>query len=338
LNRRLASIGQALWYRATPPPLALRGLAAIYGALSARIAERRKRQAVRLPVPVVVVGNLAVGGTGKTPFVIWLVEALRARGHRPGVVSRGYGGQVRRYPSCVTEDTDPACCGDEPALLARRLRVPVAVAPDRVAAARALVEAAAVDVIVADDGLQHYRLARDLEICVVDGVRGLGNGSLLPAGPLREPPARLQGVNLVVVNGGSWRTSLAPCVAMRLRLEEALALRDGARRPLAQFAGRRVHAVAGIGHPARFFAALRAAGLEPIEHPFPDHHRFVPADLAFGDDLPVLMTEKDAVKCTAFAAPGWWAVPAQAELSAADGAAVRQLLESLFARPAAAHG
>lgn len=326
------------WYAQTPPPRFLRPLAALYGAVAQGVAARRKRQAVRLPAPVIVVGNLVLGGTGKTPFVMWLVETLRARGRKPGVVSRGYGGRTGRDPLRVTQHTDPARCGDEPALLARRLGVPVAVAPDRVAAARLLLDSGAADVIVADDGLQHYRLARDLEICVVDGARGLGNGALLPAGPLREPPARLSEVNFVVVNGGGWRTALAPCVDLHLRLNEAVSLRDGERRPLARFAGRRVHAVAGIGHPPRFFAALRAAGLQPIEHPFADHHRYAAADLAYDDGLPVLMTEKDAVKCLAFARPDWWCVPARAELSAGDAAAVRQWLDRVFAAFDAAHG
>ncbi|MBL6751875.1 MAG: tetraacyldisaccharide 4'-kinase, partial [Nevskia sp.] len=314
----------------------LRAPARLYGALAARAAARGKAAAVRRPVPVIVVGNITVGGTGKTPLVLWLVQHLRERGWRPGVVSRGYGGRAPAYPLRVTPATDPAACGDEPALLARSAGVPVAVAPDRVAAARLLVDGGEADIIVADDGLQHYRLARDLEICVVDGSRGLGNGELLPAGPLREPAGRLGTVDLVVVNGGSWRAAVGvPQVAMQLDIAEAVALADGFRRRLAAFAGQRVHAVAGIGNPQRFFDALSAAGLQVTAHPFPDHHRFTEMDLAFGDDLPVMMTEKDAVKCAALEPRRLWAVPARARLSAADGAHVQQLLDRLPAPVAA---
>lgn len=323
------------WYSPPPAPLLLRGLARLYGAVAQWLAIRRSKRQVRLGVPVIVVGNISVGGTGKTPFTIWLVDLLRAQGWRPGVISRGYGGKAPRYPLRVGTDTDPAHCGDEPSLIARRCGVPVAVAPDRVAAGRLLIESGEVDLLIADDGLQHYRLARDLEFCVVDGLRGLGNGELLPAGPLREPPARLAAVDLVVVNGGRWRPpkgTRAPVIDFQLRADEAVSLVDGERRPLGDFRGRRVHAVAGIGHPARFFAVLCNVGAEVSMHPFPDHHRFAAADLDFGGDATVLMTEKDAVKCQAFARPGWWYVPAQAFLSGGDGVLVQQLLGPVLAR------
>jgi tetraacyldisaccharide 4'-kinase len=290
---------------------------------------------VKLGVPVIVVGNISVGGTGKTPFTIWLVEQLRAQGLRPGVISRGYGGKAPRYPLRVTAETDPLQCGDEPALIARRCGVPVAVAPDRVAAAQMLIDSGEVDLLIADDGLQHYRLGRDLEVCVVDGQRGLGNGALLPAGPLREPPGRLSTVDLIVVNGGRWRPETATrarIVDLQLRSDEAVSLVDGERRPLADFRGSKVHAVAGIGHPARFFASLCNAGIEVSMHPFADHHRYVAAEVDFGGEAPVLMTEKDAVKCMAFAQPGWWCVPAQASIAGGDGALVQQLLRPLMAR------
>jgi len=320
---------ERMWYRSAPPPPALRPLGALYGAVSAHLARRRQAAAVRLPVPVIVVGNIAVGGTGKTPFVLWLVQRLRERGWRPGVVSRGYGGRAPSYPLRVGAATDPAWAGDEPALIARRLGVPVAVAPDRVAAARLLLDAGEADILVADDGLQHYHLARDLEICVVDASRGLGNGALLPAGPLREPPQRLARVDLVVVNGGGWRSPGAPAVDMLLRMTDAVALDDGRHTALSTFAGRRVHAVAGIGNPERFFASLRGAGIEVVPHPFPDHHRYRAGDLAFDAELPLLMTEKDAVKCRGLARPGWWCVPADAEFTAEGTAHVQQLLDRL---------
>ena len=322
------------WYAAEPAPLALRSLAALYGLIADRIAISKKALAVRLPVPVVVVGNISVGGTGKTPVTIWLIEQARALGFRPGVISRGYGGRAARYPLRVTASTDPAECGDEPALIARRTGVPVAVAPDRVAAGRLLIEHDGVDLLIADDGLQHYRLMRDLEFCVIDGARGLGNGARLPAGPLREPASRLTSVDAVIVNG-----SLAvplpahgkPQLAMRLGIERALSLQTGEARPLSSFKGQQVRAIAGIGNPQRFFAALEAHGLVVIPQPFPDHHRYTAADLAFGDAAPVLMTEKDAVKCAAFARPGLWCVPAEAQFGEADTAHVRKLLSSLHA-------
>ncbi|MDR3416499.1 MAG: tetraacyldisaccharide 4'-kinase [Nevskia sp.] len=320
---------ERIWYRAEPPPAWLRPLGALYGAVGAELARRRQAAAVRLPVPVIVVGNLTVGGTGKTPFVLWLVQLLRAQGWRPGVISRGYGGHAPSYPLRVGAATDAAWAGDEPALIARRLGVPVAVAPDRVAAARLLLDGGEADILISDDGLQHYRLARDLEICVVDGSRGLGNGALLPAGPLREPPQRLDRVQLLVVNGGGWRRDGVPALDMRLELSEAVALEAGERRPLAAFAGQRVHAVAGIGNPQRFFDALRGAGIEVVPHPFPDHHRYVAADLDFEPALPLLMTEKDAVKCRELARPGWWQVPAETVITAEGAALVQQLVARL---------
>lgn len=299
------------------------------------LATGLRRQAYRLGwlrtmnagLPVIVVGNITVGGAGKTPLVIWLVERLREMGFRPGIVSRGYGGDGSALR--VDRDSDPARVGDEPVLLAARLRCPVAVAPDRVAAVR-LLDSEGVDVIVSDDGLQHYRLARDVEIAVVDGERGLGNGHLLPAGPLREPPRRLRSVDAVIGNGGGERCR------MSLEIEQALPLQGGQTRALADFRDRPVHAVAGIGNPARFFTALRRQGLEVLEHPFPDHHRFQPSDLAFGDGAPVLMTEKDAVKCRDFISGQLWVVPARARLTSAAETELDTLLKNILARPRAA--
>lgn len=320
------------WYSAQSAPLLLRPLAAAYAGISALRREKLSfsAQQNRLAAPVIVVGNISVGGTGKTPFVIWLVEQLRQWGFRPGIVSRGYGGHAPAYPFDVTPQTEAAVCGDEPLLLVRRLNVPLMVAPDRLAAARALIAQHAVDVIVADDGLQHYALPRDLEICVVDGVRGLGNGALLPAGPLREPPSRLRDVDLIVVNGGGWRSAAAPHADMSLRMDQAVSLLDPVLcKPLPAFAGQRVHALAGIGNPARFFGQLQSFGIEVIPHAFPDHHAYGATDISFGDDLPVLMTEKDAVKCKTLATAQHWSVPVNAELSAADGVLVRKLCEAL---------
>jgi tetraacyldisaccharide 4'-kinase len=305
---------QQVWYGRRAASVWLRALSLLFGLLGGL---RRRLYAagflprVRLPVPVIVVGNITAGGTGKTPLTIALVEALRARGFKPGVVSRGYGGSARE-PVLLDAQTTPELAGDEACLIRRATQVPVAVGRDRAAAARLLLEHGDVDVIVADDGLQHYRLHRDVEICVIDGERRFGNGRLLPAGPLREPLARLHSVDFRVCNGGQPQSGEVP---MRLAGDECAAVGDPSKRkPLRDFSGQRVHAVAGIGNPARFFASLRTAGIDVVEHPFPDHHAFAAADLAFGDAAPVLMTEKDAIKCVAFAQPHWWSLPVRAEL------------------------
>jgi tetraacyldisaccharide 4'-kinase len=310
----LADTLQQAWYGGGRLPWWCHPLAGLYRFV---VAVRRGLyrlgwlRAVRLPCPVIVVGNLTAGGTGKTPLTLALIEALRLRGYRPGVVSRGYGGS-QREPTLLGDTPDPAETGDEPALI-RATGVPVAIGRDRPAAAQLLVTAGC-NVLIADDGLQHYRLARDIEICVIDGERRFGNGALLPAGPLREPLRRISDVDFRICNGGSAEAGEIP---MQLRGGMARALLDGHEQSLAGFAGTRVHAVAAIGHPQRFFDSLRSQGIELIPHPFADHHTFTPADLVFGDSLPVLMTEKDAVKCRAFAQADWWSVPVKAELPAA---------------------
>ncbi|MHB1059701.1 MAG: tetraacyldisaccharide 4'-kinase [Rhodanobacter sp.] len=318
---------ESAWYGNGRAPWWTRPLAVLYGG-AVRLRRLLYRigwlRSVRLPVPVVVIGNLSVGGTGKTPLAIAVVASLRERGYRPGVASRGYGGS-QREPVLLDDAPDPRHVGDEPCLIHAASGVPVAVGRDRPAAARLLLDAGC-DVVVADDGLQHYALARDVEICVIDGVRRFGNRRLLPAGPLREPLSRLQRVDLRVCNGG---TAAADEYSMQLRGGGVVALDDGRTQRLADFAGRRVHAVAAIGNPQRFFGSLRAAGIMVIEHAFADHHRFVPADLDFGDDLPLLMTDKDAVKCLHFARPQWWRVPVQADLPQAFYEALDARLDGL---------
>lgn len=277
-----------------------------------------------LPVPVVVVGNIAVGGSGKTPVVAWLAEALRARGWQPGIVSRGYGRRGRAV-SLVT-GSDRACdMGDEPVLLARMTACPVAVGADRPAAARALLQAfPGCNVVIADDGLQHYRLHRDAEIVVVD-ERVIGNGLPLPAGPMREGRTRLAEATLVVAHGplspASARAAAEVAVVDMVLEGETLEpvgarSADAQARPVAALAGQRVHGVAGIGRPERFFAQLEALGLKVVPHPFPDHHAFDTADLAFGDDAPIIMTAKDAVKCASFDLPDAWQLPVRAVIPA----------------------
>lgn len=278
----------------------------------------------RVSAPVVVVGNITVGGTGKTPLVAWIVERLSRAGWTPGIISRGYGGQARNWPQQVRPDSDPVMVGDEPVLLAQRCRCPVAVGPDRVAAARALLEHTDCDVVVSDDGLQHYALGRDIEIAVIDGVRRFGNERCLPAGPLREPKRRLADVDLVVCNGLARRLEYA----MHMTGEPLRGVRDPTSiRALETLRGQSVHAVAGIGAPERFFSQLRQNGLQVVEHPFPDHHRFVAADLDFGDGQPILMTEKDAVKCARFAPDNAWCLPIVAELDERFGDRLLELLD-----------
>lgn len=327
-----------LWYGDAPGAALLAPLELLFRTavtVRNRAYDAGWRRAVRIPRPVVVVGNLTVGGTGKTPLVTWLARRLSGRGLRVGIASRGYGSAARE-PRVVDRDTDWREVGDEPVLIARRTRCPTVVSRDRVAAARALVEQG-VDVILCDDGLQHRRLARDCEIVVVDGARGLGNGRLLPAGPLREPAARLGRAAAIVVNGEPGARAAAvlesvhvPVLRMELVPDAVHAVNGGQTpRPLESFRGTAVHAVAGIGNPARFFAQLRARGLDVIEHPFPDHHPFTAEDLAFGDTLPVLMTEKDAVKCSAFADPRLWYVPVSVCFGDAQE---RELLEHVLCR------
>ena len=311
------------WYGGGRAPWWTWPLAWLYGAVTGLrrgLYLRGWLRSVRLPVPVVVVGNITAGGTGKTPLTIAVAASLREHGFRPGVVSRGHGG-TQREPLLLGGSPDPRQVGDEPCLI-RASGVPVAVGRDRPAAARLLLDAGC-DVVVADDGLQHYALARDVEICVIDGVRRFGNGKLLPLGPLREPLGRLRSVDLRVCNGGTAEAGEYP---MQLRGDEAVALEGGERRPLASFATGPAHAVAAIGNPQRFFDSLRAAGIEVIGHAFADHHAFSADELDFADGLPLLMTDKDAVKCRSFARPHWWRVPVRAELPPAFHAALRERL------------
>ena len=308
------------WQRTGAAAYALLPLAALFwcaAALRHWLFARGVLRIARLPVPVVVVGNVTAGGTGKTPLVAWLARELSARGRRPGIVTRGYGG---RAPGTgrVRPDADPGLAGDEAVLLARDCACPVFRGADRVAAARALLaEHPDTDVLLSDDGLQHYRLGRDLEIAVIDGTRGLGNGLPLPAGPMREPAARLARCRFLVVKAPV-RAPLPSHPArgtMTLVPGTLRSLAEPSRTlPPAALAGQRVHAVAGIGNPAHFFESLRALGIAFEPHAFPDHHPWQPQDLRFPGAQAVLMTAKDAVKCARFAEPTHWVLPVQASL------------------------
>jgi tetraacyldisaccharide 4'-kinase len=303
---------QRHWYGGGKPPLWTLPLEALYRSVVGRRAEGFRNDpssVVRLSVPVVVVGNITIGGTGKTPLIVALAAAMSARGFVPGVVSRGYGGS-ERGPYLLTGNDHPSKVGDEPSLI-RQSGVPVAIGRERPEAAQLLIDAGC-NLILADDGLQHHRLGRDVEICVIDGERRLGNGHLLPAGPLREPATRLSEVDFVVVNSGT------PCsgeTGMTLEGGVAINMADPSlSAPLSDFAGRPAHAVAGIGNPARFFNSLTAQGIAVDGHPFADHHAFTRDDFTFADGCPVLMTDKDAVKCRDFARANWWRVPVRAIL------------------------
>ena len=299
-----------------------RMLSALYGAVTAL---RRKlyrsgiKRSRRAGVPVIVVGNIVAGGTGKTPLTIALVQRLRAAGFTPGVASRGHGRIDEKTPRWVDAGSEAAFSGDEPLLIAHSTGARVRVDRDRLAAAKALSEAGC-DVVVCDDGLQHYRLARDIEIEVVDVRRRYGNGRLLPAGPLREPIERAADCTFRVLNMGVMDdAAVSPAAGlgewpMQLQVIEALPILGGRSQALAAFAGQRVHAVAGIGDPERFFATLRGLGIAVVPHAFPDHHAYQAEDLDFGSPLPVLMTEKDAVKCAGFAGAQWYSVPVQARM------------------------
>lgn len=300
------------WYRLSPVSALLFPFSLVYRLLVGlrRLLYRLNIvSSVRLPVPVIVVGNLTVGGTGKTPLVLWLADALQRQGRRPAILCRGYGG-TEAGPRAVSADDDPERVGDEPLLLAMRSGCPVWIGRDRAAAGASMLRMHPDrDVIICDDGLQHYRLQRDLEIAVQD-ERGHGNGLMLPAGPLREPADRP--VDAIVKNGGavdsetdqyghpeSGRGGAPAAFRMILESRGFYFVHDPERAAtLAELSDKRLHAVAGIGNPPRFFALLARLGLDPVCHSFPDHHAYSSADLQFPDCDLVLMTEKDAVKCS----------------------------------------
>jgi tetraacyldisaccharide 4'-kinase len=307
------------WYRRGALAWMLWPASLAFGAI---VLARRLLYALRLlksghpGIPVVVVGNIVAGGSGKTPLVLWIAGFLKSRGWSPAIVSRGYGTR-ETAPRAATIASEAADVGDEPVLLARRSGCPVWVGADRLEVIRALRQRhPEVDVLILDDGLQHYRLRRDVEVAVLD-ARGLGNGFLLPAGPLREPRGRLKSVDAVVANGYEGAKGSFP---MSLEGSELHRMTDASdRRPASVFAGRSVHAVAGIGNPDRFFLHLAKLGVKPRLHPFPDHHPFTAADLDFAGTDPVLMTEKDAVKLRRSARPEWWVLPVTARLDPAFG-------------------
>ena len=267
-----------------------------------------------LSVPVIIIGNITVGGTGKTPVVIWLAEQLKQAGYKPGIISRGYGGQAQaeHYPQAVRATSDPNIVGDEPVIISQQTDCPMAVSPKRVDAAQYLIDTHQCNVIISDDGLQHYALARDIEIAVIDGSRLFGNRYCLPAGPLREPIVRLRHVDFIIFNGNNSNADYV----MQLNPGPVINVADNrVQRTLTDFADQMVHSIAGIGHPERFFNYLTDAGLTITPHHFADHYRFRAIDLHFNDTNPILMTEKDAIKCRTFATDNMWYIPVKASIN-----------------------
>lgn len=316
------------WQRLTPLSLALLPLSLVFCALvwlRRTLYRLRVLRSRRFPVPVIVVGNITVGGTGKTPLVVWLADFLRQAGYRPGIVTRGYRGQSPTWPVAVAKDSAAQLVGDEAVLLARRCHCPVMAGPDRVASVQALLNQDC-NLIVSDDGLQHYRLHRDVEIAVIDGMRRFGNGLCLPAGPLREPVSRLGSIAMCVTNGqpqeGELGLKLSPTHFYNLAKPSQQTSTESLRATP-------VHAVAGIGNPERFFDSLRALGLGILPHAFPDHHAFEVRDLEFGDDIPVLLTEKDAVKCQHLAKPHFWVLAVDAHPDERLGEKILQRLKEI---------
>jgi len=318
------------WYRVLLP---LSGLYWMLMALRHHLYRAGLLQTRRAKVPVIVIGNITAGGTGKTPVTVWLAKALAARGFSPGIVSRGYGGSKSGASMRVDARSDPAVVGDEPVLIAMRTGCPVVVDANRARGAAMLVQDGA-DLVIADDGLQHYALARDYEICVVDGARGLGNGMLLPAGPLREPVSRIGEVDQVLVNGrlqarqSALATGMQNAIGFRLVAQDACRLNGSLTRPVEGFAGTTVHAVAAIGNPGRFFDLLRGHGMQVIEHAYPDHAPLRPEQLDFADNFDILMTEKDAVKFPRQVADRYWYVPVDVRIDPVVAAPWLEQIES----------
>ena len=272
-------------------------------------------------LPVIIVGNITVGGTGKTPMVIWLANFLKAYGMKPGIVSRGYKGEAKTWPQRVTARSNPVEVGDEAVIISKQTGCPVFTGPDRVATINKLISESVVDIIISDDGLQHYKMPRDIEIVMIDGVRRFGNHLCLPAGPLRETTKRLKTVDFKVVTAAESVDETE--YTMQLIGKELVNIRNPNKRKLLKdFSKQPAHAVAGIGYPARFFSSLTAAGVRVVMHPFKDHHVFTKKDFLFKNKFPVIMTEKDAVKCKHLAGDDFWYLPVKAKLGHQFGAAL----------------
>jgi tetraacyldisaccharide 4'-kinase len=305
---------EKIWYTKHPLGIVLLPLSWLYSLIIVlrRLCYQSGLIAVnQIDVPVIIVGNISVGGTGKTPLVIWLADYFKSKGFKPGIISRGYGGKLSGKSQQVRPDSNPVLVGDEPVLIAKRTNCPVAIAIQRRRAAEELIEHCDCNLILCDDGMQHYSLGRDLEIAVIDGQRRFGNGHSLPAGPLREPRSRLKTVDFVVSKYIAGRHEYK----MEYTYGDLVSLRDPTLTiPVSSLDGQSVHAISGIGNPDRYYSYLRNNKLHIICHEFPDHHLFTEEDVNFNDDLPVVMTEKDAVKCTDYATEHHWYLPITATL------------------------
>lgn len=309
----------ASWYGQRKPFYWLSPFAKLYAKQALKRREdylAGKKEAYRAPVPIIVVGNITVGGTGKTPMILWLIDYCRSKGLTVGVVSRGYGAKPPKFPWRVKENQAANETGDEPLLIVKRTQVPLVIDPNRTNAVKHLLATEKIDIILCDDGLQHYKLARDLELVMIDAARGLGNGYCLPMGPLREPASRLKSVDAIIYNGAEQDADDG--YAMQLQPTQLVNVLTGEQQVLNYFnVEQPLHAVAGIGNPQRFFKTLQQIGWKIFEHPFNDHAVFDKTTLNFTDQYPVIMTEKDAVKCKDFAQPHWWYLKVTTEPSTA---------------------
>lgn len=330
--KRLEHYFTRIWYQQSDPPILLKALSVVYQTL---VTLRRKSyqlgllKSTSVNVPVIIVGNLSVGGTGKTPLTLWLATFLRTLGYQPGVISRGYGGKLstRDQATLVTADTDPLLYGDEAVLIAARADCPVVVCQCRVIAAQHLLSISHCDIIISDDGLQHLALKRDIEILVIDGERQFGNRHCLPAGPLREPISRIHHADFLICNGSNFANATRMTMVGNTITN---LINQDLRQPLGSLINKPLHVIAGIGNPQRFFQTLKQAGLNFDTRIFPDHHHYCADDLEFDDDYPVLMTEKDAVKCYHLAHKNTWMLPVDAQLDSGFSKSLQHLLEKKY--------
>ena len=331
---RLQQILENIWYQGGKGKWILLPLTFVYCALHAFQRWKLTRKRSKMPLPVIIVGNISVGGTGKTPAVIYLVNLLLNAGYQPAIITRGYGGKSVQWPKGVNAKSDTVEVGDEPVLMAKRAQVPVVAGPDRCLDIQLLRSKYNCDVVISDDGLQHYKLHRDIEIVLVDGERQLGNGCCLPAGPLRENARRLKSVDFVLLNSSHHQHKQAfmlqhqikSVFLMGLEGKTIYSLSDNKSQDIQSLKGALVHAVTGIGNPQRFYQTLENEGVRLIKHSFPDHHVFSQEELNFNDKKIIIMTEKDAVKCQNFSLDNVWYLPVKAQIEEAFD---KQVLDKL---------